>query len=171
MSREPGPRETADAAALGPVSVELPNRRATRRLARAIGAALAPGDALILTGPLGAGKTFLVRALCRALGLPEREPVQSPTFTLLREWPTRPRIAHADLYRLGSLEEAEQLGLLELRDAGAVLIAEWGERFPSALGRDCLSLRLELGPRRATLSADGPRSDQLLQAICANSDK
>jgi len=98
---------TGEAAPLGAASVELPNRRATRRLARRIGAALAPGDALILSGPLGAGKTFLVRALCRALGLPEREPVQSPTFTLLREWPTRPRIAHADLYRLGSLEEAE----------------------------------------------------------------
>jgi tRNA threonylcarbamoyl adenosine modification protein YjeE len=162
---------TGEAAPLERARVELPNRRATRRLARAIGAALAPGDALILSGPLGAGKTFLVRALCRVLGLPEREPVQSPTFTLLREWPTQPRIAHADLYRLGSLEEAEQLGLLELRDAGAVLIAEWGERFPSALGHDCLSLRLELAPRRATLSADGPRSGQLLQAIRANSDK
>ncbi|MEO8181055.1 MAG: tRNA (adenosine(37)-N6)-threonylcarbamoyltransferase complex ATPase subunit type 1 TsaE [Deltaproteobacteria bacterium] len=145
----------------------LPNRRATRRLARALGAALAPGDALILSGPLGAGKTFLVRALCRALGLPAREPVQSPTFTLLRELATTPPIAHADLYRLGSLEDAEQLGLLEKRDAGAVLIAEWGERYPEALGRDCLSLCIELAPRRVTLSADGPRSRQLVQAICA----
>jgi tRNA threonylcarbamoyl adenosine modification protein YjeE len=150
-----------------PALLELPNRRATRRLARALGAALAPGDALILSGPLGAGKTFLVRALCRALGLPEREPVQSPTFTLLREWPTTPRIAHADLYRLGSLEQAEELGLLELRDAGAVLIAEWGERFPSALGRDCLTLQIELAPRRVTLSADGPRSCELLRATVA----
>jgi tRNA threonylcarbamoyl adenosine modification protein YjeE len=150
-----------------PARIELPNRRATRRLARALGAALAPGDALILSGPLGAGKTFLVRALCRALGLSEREPVQSPTFTLLRELATRPPIAHADLYRLNSLEDAEQLGLLEKRDAGAVLIAEWGERYPEALGRDCLSLVIELAPRAVTLSADGPRSLQLLQAICA----
>jgi tRNA threonylcarbamoyladenosine biosynthesis protein TsaE len=149
-----------------PTRLELPNRRATRRLARALGAALAPGDALILSGPLGAGKTFLVRALCRALGLPEREPVQSPTFTLLRELATTPPIAHADLYRLGSLEDAEQLGLLEKRDAGAVLIAEWGERYPEALGRDCLWLRIELAPRRVTLTADGVRSQLLLQAIC-----
>jgi tRNA threonylcarbamoyladenosine biosynthesis protein TsaE len=150
-----------------PARLELPNRRATRRLAQALGAALAPGDALILSGPLGAGKTFLVRAICRALGLPGREPVQSPTFTLLRELATKPPVAHADLYRLGSLEDAEQLGLLEKRDAGAVLIAEWGERYPEALGRDCLWLCIELAPRRVTLSADGPRSRQLVQAICA----
>jgi len=154
-------------AAPTPARLELPNRRATRRLARALGAALAPGDALILSGPLGAGKTFLVRAVCRALGLSEREPVLSPTFTLLRELATRPPIAHADLYRLGSLEDAEQLGLLEKRDQGAVLIAEWGERYPEALGPDCLSLSIELAPRAVTLSADGPRSLQLLQAICA----
>lgn len=150
-----------------PTRLELPNRRATRRLARALAAALVPGDALILSGPLGAGKTFLVRALCRALGLAASEPVQSPTFTLLRELATRPPVAHADLYRLISLEDAEQLGLLEKRDAGAVLIAEWGERFPEALGRDCLSLVIALAPRTVTLSADGPRSLQLLQAICA----
>ena len=49
----------------------LPTRRATRRLGQALARALAPGDAIILSGPLGAGKTFLVRGLCRALGLPE----------------------------------------------------------------------------------------------------
>jgi tRNA threonylcarbamoyladenosine biosynthesis protein TsaE len=140
----------------------LPTRRATRRLGRALAQALAPGDAVILCGPLGAGKTFLVRGLCRALGLPEHEPVQSPTFTLVRELATKPKVVHADLYRLGSLEEAEQLGLLEQRDAGAVLIAEWAERFPEALGPDCLTLRIELGPRRAALSASGPRSGELL---------
>jgi tRNA threonylcarbamoyladenosine biosynthesis protein TsaE len=142
--------------------ISLPTRRDTRRLGRALAGALAPGDAIILSGPLGAGKTFFVRGLCRALGLPEHEPVQSPTFNLVRELATKPRVIHADLYRLGSLEEAEQLGLLEQRDAGAVLLAEWAERFPEALGPDCLTLHIELGPRRATLTASGPRSRELL---------
>lgn len=145
--------------------LSLPTRRATRRLGRALARALAPGDAIILSGPLGAGKTFLVRGLCRALGLPEHEPVQSPTFTLVRELPTQPRVIHADLYRLSSLEEAEQLGLLEQRDTGAVLLAEWAERFPEALGPDCLTLRIELGPRRAVLSGNGPRSRELLTRV------
>ena len=131
----------------------------------AIAEAAHGGDAVILSGPLGAGKTFLVRGLCRALGLPEHEPVSSPTFTLVRELATQPKVVHADLYRLGSLEEAEQLGLLEQRDAGAVLLAEWAERFPGALGPDCLTLRIELGPRRAVLADSGPRSRQLLAQV------
>jgi tRNA threonylcarbamoyladenosine biosynthesis protein TsaE len=142
-------------------SLDLPDRRATKCLARALGGEIAPGDAVILRGPLGAGKTFFVRAVCRALGLPEAVPVQSPTFTLVRELPTRPPIAHADLYRLGSFEEAEQLGLPELRDRGYVLLVEWGERYADALGPDRLEIALTLGPRRAMLRANGPRSERL----------
>lgn len=145
--------------------VPLPNRRATRLLGRALAAGLAPGDAVILNGALGAGKTFLVRAACRALGLDPKVRVVSPTFTLIRELPTVPRIAHVDLYRLESADGIEQLGLRELRDTGHVLIVEWGERHPASLGPDVLTLSLLLGPRRALLSADGPRAAALLAGM------
>lgn len=147
--------------------LSLPTRRATQRLARALAAALAPGDAVILTGALGAGKTFLVRAVCRALGLNEAVRVVSPTFTLIREIGTVPPIAHADLYRLQSTEDAHQLGLMELRERGAILIVEWGERFPDAVGPDSLSLSMALNPRRALLGASGPRSAALKDAVAA----
>lgn len=146
--------------------LELPTRRATRQLGRAIGASLQPGDAVILTGALGAGKTFLVRALCRSLGLDRSVRVVSPTFTLVRELPTTPPIAHIDLYRLETADEGrDPLGLRELRDGGFVLLAEWGERHPAALGPDVLTIAIEQSPRRAELSADGPRSERLRSAV------
>ena len=143
----------------------LPTRRSTQRLARALAGALQPGDAVILSGALGAGKTFLVRALCRALGLPASVRVVSPTFTLIRELATTPPVAHADLYRLTDAEETRELGLLDLRERGMVLLVEWGEGHAEALGPDRLTLRLDLGPRRATLGADGARSEALRVAV------
>jgi tRNA threonylcarbamoyl adenosine modification protein YjeE len=143
----------------------LPTRHATKRLARALGAALVGGDALILTGALGAGKTFLVRALCRALGLDPSVRVVSPTFTLVRELGTVPPLAHADLYRLGAAEDADALGLLELRDRGYILVVEWGERYPEAVGPDSLLLSIALNPRRARLEASGPRSAALRASV------
>ncbi len=148
-----------------PAAIALPNRRATRQLARALAASLSAGDAVILNGALGAGKTFLVRATCRALGLNPRVRVVSPTFTLIRELATAPPIAHVDLYRLEGADAIEQLGLRELRDTGHALLVEWGERCPAALGPDVLTLSLLLEPRRALLTSDGPRSAALLRAV------
>lgn len=150
-----------------PTCYELPTRRATKRLARALARALQPGDAVILSGALGAGKTFLVRALCRALGLDEGVRVVSPTFTLIRELPTVPPVAHADLFRLASPNDAHELGLSELRERGMVLLVEWGEAHADALGPDRLLVAIELEPRRARLLASGPRSEALLAGVLA----
>jgi tRNA threonylcarbamoyl adenosine modification protein YjeE len=149
-------------------ALPLPTRRDTRRLGRALAAALAPGDVVVLSGSLGAGKTFLVRALCRALGLDPSVRVVSPTFTLIRELATVPPIAHADLYRLADPEQTRELGLLELRDQGRVLLVEWGEQHAEALGPDRLLLSIQLAPRRVSLQADGPRSEALRRAVLAS---
>jgi tRNA threonylcarbamoyladenosine biosynthesis protein TsaE len=162
------PPDTMLEASQGSTWLALPTRRATKHLARALACALAPGDAVILTGALGAGKTFLVRALCRALGLGGSVRVVSPTFTLIRELPTVPPIAHADLYRLTSPEEAKALGLLELRDRGRVLIVEWGERHAEAIGPDSLVISISLDPRRAALRASGVRSAALRDQVTAS---
>jgi tRNA threonylcarbamoyladenosine biosynthesis protein TsaE len=144
----------------------LPSKRATNQLAAQLAPLLLPADLLLLAGPLGAGKTFFARALARALGLAADTRVTSPTFTLVHEYDTEPRLVHADLYRLGDDERAVyELGLLAQRDDGALLVVEWGEPFVRLLGGDALLLRLEREPRQATISATGERSRQLLEAL------
>jgi len=144
---------------------DLKTERATRALAQRVAPHVRAGDLLILSGPLGSGKTFFTRALCRALGLPASERVPSPTFTLVHEHPTNPPVSHADLYRLRDENDVRGLGLDAQRDDGRVLLVEWGEPYIAALGGDALVLELSVGPRRAKLRATGARSSALLSAL------
>lgn len=137
----------------------LRDEAATARLGAAIAAALRPGEAICLSGPLGAGKSTLARALVRALTTPDEE-VPSPTFTLVQfyEGP-RLGIAHFDLYRLSSPDEAYEIGLDEALDTGAAVI-EWPERLEGQLPPDRLDIEIELaeddaGGRRARLTPHG----------------
>jgi len=144
----------------------LPNKAATSRLAAALSPLLQGGDLLLLEGPLGAGKTFFTRALLRSLGLDPDARVTSPTFTLVNEYDTEPRLLHADLYRLSDEPRGvRELGLLEQRDDGALLVVEWGRAFEELLGGDALVLTLGRQPRTAAFSATGARAEQLLEAL------
>lgn len=105
----------------------LPDPDATDAFGRRL-AALIPeqGLAVALSGPLGAGKSSLARALLRGLGV--KGPVPSPTYTLVEPYLVHGREAyHADLYRLGEPDELDMLGLAEISE-GAVLLVEWPER-------------------------------------------
>jgi tRNA threonylcarbamoyl adenosine modification protein YjeE len=137
----------------------LDDEAATGRLAQALARALEPGDVVALSGPLGSGKTFLVRAIVRALGRPD-EDVPSPTFTLVQAYDLPDfTLWHFDLYRIESPDEAAELGFEEAL-AGGVTMIEWPERLGAALPPDCLRIELdfgaERGARRAVLS--GPES-------------
>jgi len=103
----------------------------TERLAEALAGELRAGDVLLLSGPLGAGKTAFVRGLARGLGVDPGE-VSSPTFTLVHDYRGgRLRLFHADLYRLGTAA-AEDLGLDELGVQDGVLAIEWPDRLGHA---------------------------------------
>jgi tRNA threonylcarbamoyladenosine biosynthesis protein TsaE len=106
---------------------------------------------LVLTGDLGMGKTFLTRAICRALGVPHEVPVTSPSFALVNEYDGQLPILHADLYRLGHAEEVEQLGLRERR-ADSLLIVEWGLDSIAELGGQALIVDLSLDERERRLA-------------------
>lgn len=146
-------------------SLRLPNRRATRLLGRAIATVLKPSDLYVLEGPLGSGKTFLVRAICRGLGVPRDVRITSPTFTLVHEYAARLPVCHADLYRLTSPSEVLALGLLERRDEGAVLLVEWGAPHAGLLGKDAVTIEISVDPREATLRATGPESSRRVSEI------
>ena len=139
--------------------LDLPDADATARLGAAIARRLAAGEAVLLYGPLGMGKSTLARGLIRALTRPD-EDVPSPTFTLVQFYDSAPPVAHFDLYRLERPGEAAEIGLDEALDEGCAVI-EWPERLgddPAAwLGPDRLTITLAETPggRRATVSGAG----------------
>jgi len=150
------------------LELPLPSRRATIQLARALASVLGPGDLLVLVGDLGAGKTFLTRALARALGVPANERITSPTFTLVHELEARVPLVHADLYRLENPRDLEPLGLTARRREGALLVVEWGEPFLEALGGDALVVRLAVSAgnaRSAAVRATGDASEATLARL------
>ena len=115
----------------GALRLDLPAPGATDAFARALAPHLGAGDALLLEGPVGAGKTAFARALVLALraraGLPP-EDVPSPTFTLVQTYDTGPfETWHADLYRLAGPSEVAELGL-EDAFATALCLVEWPDR-------------------------------------------
>lgn len=145
----------------------LGSKARTRELAKALAAQSAAADLIVLEGPLGAGKTFFARAFCRSLVGGKALRVTSPTYTLVHEYETEPLVCHADLYRVGSEQEVAELGLLAQREAGALLLVEWGTPYAELLGGDALTVRLGFTPRTLQFTASGPRSEALLAATAA----
>jgi tRNA threonylcarbamoyladenosine biosynthesis protein TsaE len=138
----------------------------TRELGEALGRVARPGDLIALVGNLGAGKTLLVQALARGLGVPAEVAVVSPTFTLINEYDGgRTRLYHADLYRIEKEIELDELGLDEMcRRGDGVVVVEWADRF-RVFPRDHLTVTIEVtgdDDRQLTVTAGGDDSARLL---------
>ena len=118
----------------------------TIQLGREIAAGLPRRAVVLLIGNLGAGKTTLAKGLVSGLGAAKPDEVTSPTFTLIHEFGRSPqgaRVYHIDLYRLERPEEVARLGLEEIFDREAVVLIEWGERFPRLMPADRIEIRIE----------------------------
>lgn len=138
----------------------------TRALAFALSEVLGPGDVVALTGPLGAGKTTLVRGLTDALQVPADAGVCSPSYALVHlydggRWP----IAHLDLYRLADSDELEGIGFRDLLDGQCLVLIEWAERVTEALEAATVHIALEdQGPETRNLKITA-RDASMIQAL------
>jgi tRNA threonylcarbamoyladenosine biosynthesis protein TsaE len=137
--------------------VETSSAAATEAVGARLAAGLGPGDVVVVSGDVGAGKTTLIRGACRALGV--EGPVTSPTFTIGQRYDGRHPIAHLDLYRLGGLEEEEPALLGDYLDGDSIGFVEWPAVAESELAwRKALEVRLShLGGDRRRIEI-GPAS-------------
>lgn len=156
-----------------PLELVTASAEETRRLGEAVAGMLAPGDVVSLTGDLGAGKTTFVQGAAAGLGV--AGPVQSPTFTLVREYEGPVPVLHVDVYRLERLQDVVDLGLEDLLDGEAVVFVEWGDAIESLLPESGLTVRISIpaeeGRRRIQIEARGPswrsRRERLAAAVSA----
>ena len=116
----------------------------TVALGERLGREIARGVVLLI-GNLGAGKTTLAKGIAQGLGAADADEVSSPTFTLIHEYGGG-RVYHIDLYRLDEPREVESLGLEELYARDALILIEWGERFPQLLPRSRTEIRIRALP-------------------------
>jgi len=113
---------------------DLPGPARTLRFGQALGRLLRAGDVVGLRGPLGAGKTLLTQGVAAGIGVPDDQPVVSPTFVLVRQYVGRLKLYHIDAYRLGGADDLIALGFEEMvEEPGAAVVVEWADRVTAAL--------------------------------------
>jgi len=123
-------------------SFETHSEEETIELGRKIASELPKRSVVLLIGNLGAGKTTLAKGILSGLSAAEPEEVTSPTFTLIHEYGGG-RAYHVDLYRLDTIQQVATLGLDEILDREAIVLVEWGERFPDLFPAGKIEIRLQ----------------------------
>jgi len=140
----------------------------TRALGQKLGRLIKQPVIIALVGDLGSGKTALVQGLAVGLDVPVEYYITSPTFTLINEYPGRLPLYHADLYRLETVRDLEDIGLDELLYDRGVLAVEWADKLADNLSGDYLILQFEIiddDCRKINLIAYGHNSLNLIKAL------
>jgi len=140
----------------------------TEAFGRRLAAHLFGGAVIALMGPLGAGKTHLVRAVAEGLGLVNSRVVSSPTFVLIQEYSGRLPIYHFDAYRLKHSGEFLELGVHEYFEGKGVCLVEWADRVEDVMPQEHLRIALEIigeTARRIAVEGRGARYQELVESI------
>jgi tRNA threonylcarbamoyladenosine biosynthesis protein TsaE len=154
--------------------IEVSDEAETEWLGLALAEVVAPGTVIGLVGPLGAGKTRLVRAIAEALGT-DPGAIASPTFVLIHEYEARLPVFHFDAYRLRSADEFDALGAADYFEAGGLCLVEWADRVGDRLPADAWWIHIESDPddsRRRTirLSLPDPTARRLVARLAGFDD-
>jgi tRNA threonylcarbamoyladenosine biosynthesis protein TsaE len=147
---------------------EISNLEATEAFGRRLGQILFPGAIVALVGPLGAGKTHLVRAIAEGVGIGNPAVVSSPTFVLIHEYPARIPIYHFDAYRLSGSREFEDLGARDYFASSGICLIEWADRVEDALPREHLRISIQIldqERRQFKVTAIGVQYEDCLQRL------
>lgn len=161
------------------ITIQVPTSDAMHTLGRKVAATMRGGEVILLSGPLGAGKTTFAQGFGQGLNI--HEPIVSPTFTIARELNgqfadgTPAHLIHVDAYRLGSnnyapgqasidrlLDELESIGLdeeLEDPDQHTIILMEWGEQMAAALADERLEIHIDRPNNTSTTDSDEPSAD------------
>jgi tRNA threonylcarbamoyladenosine biosynthesis protein TsaE len=154
-----------------PLSLDLPDLDATLVFGRRLGRLLFPGAVVALIGPLGAGKTHLVRAIAEGLDIPDSRVVSSPTFVLIQEYTARLPIYHFDAYRLHSEAEFLDLGAHEYYEGNGVCLIEWADRVAGCLPAEQLQIELMvtgLTTRHVLVQGAGKKYEEVGRMLSAD---
>lgn len=115
---------------------------ATFMIGEVLGKALVKGDIVALIGELGSGKTLFTRGIAKGLNISDKYTITSPTFNLINEYPGRVFLYHMDIYRLGSINELDDIGFEEYFNKDGVVVIEWAEKIKDLIYRDALFIYL-----------------------------
>src|SRR5204862_6390012 len=138
------------------IVVETADLSGTQSLGRRLADQLFPGAVIALVGPLGAGKTHLVRAIAEGLGIADSRAVTSPTFVLIQEYTARLPIYHFDAYRLRTAAEFADLGVHEYLEGDGVCLVEWADRVEACLPAEHLQITITItGETRRRFRVEG----------------
>ncbi|MBI3411922.1 MAG: tRNA (adenosine(37)-N6)-threonylcarbamoyltransferase complex ATPase subunit type 1 TsaE [Planctomycetes bacterium] len=149
-------------------SFEVDSLAETEAFGRRLGALLFPGAVIGLIGPLGAGKTHLVRAIAEGLGIENAAQVTSPTFVLIQEYDARMPIYHFDAYRLRTEREFAELGVHEYFEGNGVSLIEWADNVTGCMPREHLQITIAITgaeSRRFEIGGRGSRYRDLLDRM------
>lgn len=150
------------------LTVDVADLAGTEAFGRRLGGLLFPGAVVGLVGPLGAGKTHLVRAVAEGLGVADSRVVSSPTFVLIQEYPARMPVYHFDAYRLRNPAEFADLGVHEYFEGDGVCLVEWADRVPALLPAERLNISIVITgetSRRFDLEGTGERYAGLIRLL------